>query len=132
MALEKAILGYTKTQVPSVSDRVYALYAPQGTSKPYLVFTVVSNNFIHSLGEDSGLCETRVQFSVFGDGYAGVKGVVDELKAAYRNYVEGQKTTEMSNEHWVQVTLLNAEVDMYEEDTGLFHTSLDVVFWHME
>jgi len=131
MALETAVLTYTKAQITSVSNRVYALKAPIGIANPYIVFTVVSGNFVHSMGGDSGLTETRVQFSVFGDEYGTVKGVAEDLKKAYRNYMEGGGI-KMGGQHWVQSTLLTNEIDMYEDDTNTYHTALDIMFWHME
>ena len=131
MALEPAILTHTKAQVTSVSNRVYGLHGPIGVAKPYIVFNVVSGGFIHSMGGDSGLTETKIQFSVFGDEYANVKGVVEDLKKTYRNYIEGGGAL-MSGEQWVQSTLLGNEVDMYEDDTNLYHTALDITFWHVE
>ena len=133
MALEEAILAYTKSEVTSISNRVYALKAPQGATEPYIVFFVVSNNFVHST-QDSGLTETRVQFSVFGSGYGDVKGVVEDLKDTYRNYVQGTdvEANYMGGKQWVQATLLDNETDFYEDDTGKYHTALDIIFWHVE
>ncbi len=140
MALEPAILTYTKAEITAVSSRVYAITAPQGTARPYIVFSVISNVFSHAMGGDSGLMQTRVQFSVYGDTYASVKGVVEDLKAAYRNYIQGADLAasymgadeDGEGGHWVQTTLLTNEIDFYEEDTGLYHTALDVFFWHRE
>jgi len=135
MALEKAIYQHTKDEV---TPRTYAIRAPAGVEKPYIVFNVVSISSVHAMGGDSGLTETRVQFSVYGDGYGEVKGVIENLKSAYRNYIEGNQETKMGADeegiggHWVQSTLIANEVDMYENDTGLYHTLLDVFFWHME
>jgi len=126
--LEPAILAYTKTQV---SQRTYAIKAPNGVAMPYIVFSVVSGNFVHSMGGDSGLTETRVQFSVFGDEYGAVKGVAEDLKKAYRNYMEGGGKL-MGGAQWVQSTLLTNEIDMYEDGTNLFHTALDIIFFHVE
>ena len=131
MALEPAILTYTKAQVTSVNNRVYAIKAPVGVANPYIVFSVISGNFIHSMGGDSGLSETKVQFSVFGDEYETVKGVAEDLKKTYRNYIESGGAL-MGSAQWVQSTLLTNEVDMYEDDTNLYHTALDIIFWHVE
>jgi len=131
MSLEGAILTYTKAQVLSVSNRVYGVKAPIGVATPYIVFNVVSGGFVHSMGGDSGLAETRVQFSVFGDGYGVVKTVVEDLKKTYRNYIEGGGAL-MGGAQWVQSTLLGNETDMYEDDTNLYHTALDITFWHVE
>ena len=131
MALEPAILTYTKAQVTSVSNRVYGVKAPIGVATPYIVFNVVSGDFVHSMGGDSGLAETRVQFSVFGDEYGVVKTVVEDLKKTYRNYIESGGAL-MGSAQWVQSTLLTNEVDMYEDDTNLYHTVLDIMFWHVE
>ena len=131
MSLEGAISAYTKAQVLSVNNRVYAIKAPVGVANPYIVFSVISGNFIHSMGGDSGLTETRVQFSVFGDEYGVVKTVVEDLKRTYRNYIESGGAL-MGSAQWVQSTLLTNEVDMYEDDTNLYHTVLDIMFWHVE
>jgi len=131
MSLEGAILTYTKAQVLSVSNRVYGVKAPIGVATPYIVFNVVSGDFVHSMGGDSGLAETRVQFSVFGDGYGVVKTVVEDLKKTYRNYIEGGGAL-MGGAQWVQSTLLGNETDMYEDATDLYHTVLDIIFWHVE
>lgn len=133
MALEPAILSHTKTNVPLAANRVGWLTMGQGTAKPYVVLRVVSKNFVHAMGGNvSGLTQTRVQFSVFSDDYADVKGVVEEIKKAYRKYIEGDSTKKMGSAEWVQATLLENEIDFYEPDTGLHHTALDVIFWHVE
>jgi len=131
MSLEVAVSAHTKNQITSVNNRVYGVKGPVGIAKPYIVFNVVSGNFIHSMGGDSGLTESIVQFSVFGDEYGAVKGVAEDLKKAYRNYTKGDGTL-MGSEQWVQSTLLTNEVDMYEDDTNLYHTALDITFWHVE
>ena len=133
MALEPAILAYTKAQVTSVSNRVYALKAPQGVAEPYIVFFVVSNNFVHSV-VDSGLTETSVQFNVVGPDYAGVKAVIESLKSTYRNYIQGAdvEANYMGTKQWVQATLIENESDYYIEDIGKFNSTLDVIFWHKE
>ena len=131
MSLEPAILTYTKAQVTSVSNRVYAIKAPVGVATPYIVFNVVSDDFVHSMGGDSGLTETKIQFSVYGDEYEVVKTVVEDLKKTYRNYIEGGGAL-MGGQQWVQSTLLTNEIDMYEDDTNLYHTALDIIFWHVE
>ncbi len=128
----------TKTDKDYSVSRVYAIAAPQTVDKPYIVFTAISKNFSHSMGGDDGLCRTRVQFSVWGNGYESVKGVVEELRSAYRNYIEGDSSEKMGMDeegdggHWVQTTLLDNEVDRYEDDTRLYNSVLDVLFWHRE
>ena len=137
MSLEIALFNKLK-DVNLVSNRVYAVKAPQGVTKPYIVFQVISNNFSHAMGGDDGLAQTRVQFSVWGSGYGQVKGVAEELKAAYRNYIEGDSGEKMgmasdgTGGHWVQTALLDDETDTYENDTGLYGTHLDIIFWHRE
>ena len=131
MALEVAIAAYTAAQVTAINNRIYALDAPVGVATPYVVFNVVSGGFVHSMGGDSGLTETRVQFSVYDKNYATVKGVIEDLKKTYRNYAKGDGT-KMGNAQWVQATLLTNETDMYEDNTNLFHTALDIIFFHME
>lgn len=132
MALEPAILSYTKSQVTGVSNRVYAVKAPQDVSKPYIVFNVVSNNFVADFGQDYGLNQTRVQFNVYGTGYASVKGIVESLKSTYRNYISGVESVKMANIQWVQATEPISEIDLYEDNIDLYHTALDVFFWHKE
>lgn len=138
MALIPALFTHTKENVPSVSNRVYGVIAPQGVTKPYIVFQVISNNFSHAMGGDDGLTQTRVQFSVWGSGYGQVKGVAEEIKAAYRNYIEGDSGEKMGADeegaggHWVQTALLEDETDVYEQDTGLYGVQLDIFFWHRE
>jgi len=133
MPLEAAILNYTKAQVTSVNNRVYGVVAPNGVGTPYIRFITMTPDFIHSMGDDSGLAMSRIQFSVFGAGYGEVKGVIEDLKKAYRNYRESDPTIKMGGEHWVQATLLDSQGDdRYEDDTGLYHTPIDVLFWHVE
>jgi len=38
----------------------------------------------------------------------------------------------MGGQQWVQSTLLTNEIDMYEDDTNLYHTALDITFFHVE
>lgn len=134
MALEIALLAYTKAQVTVVSNRVYALKAPQGVTEPYIVFNVISKNFIHSMDTDSGLTESVVRFSAVGATYKSAKETAEAIKTAYRNYVQGKDLfgSYMGSSEWVQATLLSGEADFYEVDTGRFYVDLDVIFWHKE
>jgi len=133
MSLEAAILAYTKAQVISVNNRVYGVRAPNGVGTPYIRFITMTPEFVHSMGDDSGLVMSRIQFSVFGDEYGEVKGVIEDLKKAYRNYKESDPTVKMGGQHWVQATLLaNQGDDRYEDATSLYHTPLDVFVWNME
>lgn len=132
MAIESAIFKYTKDNITLVDNRVHAVLAPKKSPTPYLVYNIVSNNFNHAMGGDDGLCQTTIQFNVYGKEYEEVKEVIEQIKKTYRNYIQGDPTEKMSNESWVQATLLNNEMDMYEDETNLYHSVLGITFWHKE
>ncbi len=115
-----------------VFPRIFPVIAPQGTDTPYIVYQRISTVFVNSLGGDSGLAQAVVQFSVYGYDYDGVKSAVSDLKAIFRDYIQGDSDEEMGDALWVQTSILGNERDFYEHDTKLYHSVLEVRFWYVE
>jgi hypothetical protein len=110
-----------------VSDRIYPVIAPQGSTKPCLVYTKIGNDRKHSMQGYSGLQETRIQISCFAELYETVGAVVGAKDVAAQ-VVAAMEAWEGSA--GIQAVFPAGERDMYEPDTELYHIPLDFIIWH--
>ena len=115
MSLEIALFNKLK-DVNLVSNRVYAVKAPQGVDKPYIVYSKVSNQREYSHDGFADLSRARMQVSCYADSYGSAKQVAEEVIST----LEG----------WENVSFLVNEQDLYEEDTGIYHVPVDFFIWY--
>ena len=121
MSIEIELFNRLKAQVPLVSNRVYAGIAPQGVTKPYLVYTKVSPGRQYTHGGYADLQRPRMQVSCYGTTYGSAKAVAGEVITAMEGWPG-------SND--VQAAFIEGEQDMFEQDTGLYHCPVDVILWN--
>jgi len=58
-----------------VSNRCYALVAPESAARPYIVFQVISNPTLNDLDGDVGISNRRFQVDVWADTYGAAKAL---------------------------------------------------------
>ena len=83
--IEAALRTYLETvsDVFSVfSDRMYPSVAPEGTDSPFLVYTVVSTNFMHNLDGFANQYESLMQVDIYSDSTAQSSGLITILDAS--------------------------------------------------
>lgn len=122
MSIEPKIMSYLKANVPAVNERIHFVKAIQGTAFPYIVLSKVSEQKDYSHDGASGLARPRFQVSVFGDAYVGTKLAAVEVKEAMDSW----------NADGIKFAPLQNEIDLYEEDTGLYHVPLDFFLYYQD
>lgn len=105
-----------------VGTRVYPLMAPQKVTPPYCVYFKVSSVREYSHGGFSGLQRSRIQISCYGKTYPSVKAVAVQVIAA----IESWQGVNVS----VQSALPEDEIDIYHDESELFHTAIDFFAWY--
>ena len=126
MSIEGAVFNFIKTNVPLISNRIYAAYAPQAVAKPYIVYMKVSAPREYYMEGPQDIVRARFQFSVYATGYSSCKAVVKELQDALSGFSGAMGTVSVPGAFY------DNEQDAYEEDTGLFHCPVDYFIWHKE
>ena len=109
-----------KSTVPSVSDRVYRIAAPETVNKPYITFMMISTSREYTHDGYTGLQISVFRISVFAYSMQAVEGVIAQVLAS----MEAWKTAAVSSAH------LQGGVEQYEVDTGLFHKAFDIIGRH--
>lgn len=126
MMLEKAIYSYISTYpglTALVGNRIYPLVIPQNPTYPAVAYSRVSRVYEKDLS-GTAWNQSRMQFSVYARKYSDAKAVVEQIRAAFRDY-RGK-----INGIDVMLADISNEVDLYEPDTALFHVSIDILIIH--
>lgn len=84
--IEQELFSHLKTNVPSVSERIYPLIMPQGCIKPALVYTVVSDGDQQTISGCVTAQQVRFQVDIYGTSYTEVKGILTEVKSALYSF----------------------------------------------
>lgn len=120
--LEKDLVGKLK-EVTLVNNKFYPLIAPEGTIPPYLVYSKVSSSRGYTLSGYNGTSTARMQISCYAKSYLEVKNVAQQVI----------KTLELwSNAKNIQGAFNENEIDMYDEETQLYHTPVDFIIDYKE
>jgi hypothetical protein len=120
MSIESEFFTWLKTNVPLVSNRVYALTAPQDVVNPYLVYQVIDDIPDYTHQGASGLADTRVQITLVDDDFVSVIAVADQLETALSGF-KGTLTT------IPVVALKDIETQSQDNDSGLFWITQDYI-----
>ncbi len=99
-----------------VSTRLFPALAPQGTARPYCVYTVVSKPHIYSHSGFSGLSKIKVQVSCYGDSYQQAKNVANAVISALETWPGSQGS---------QSAFCTNQQDVYETETGLYRIPIE-------
>ncbi len=124
--IETGLFTWLKSNVSSVSARVYALEAPQGAVAPYLVVQKISAPRSHTHQGADGLVVARFQFTCVATTYKGAKDVAEELRAALDGKAVTMGTTEVS------AAFYDDEIDDQDPDAKLYWVQADYLLHYKE
>lgn len=122
----RSLLANAEGVTNYVSDRIYYVQAIQEVQLPYIVMHKVSSPRVHSHDGYSNLANPRFQFSSFAETYLEAKQItraIQQVLQGYRGVSAGVH---------IQMCLYMNEVDMYEEQSGLYHVAVDYEIFHRE
>jgi hypothetical protein len=111
--IESELYTHLKDSVTSVSARIYPLLMPQNCVKPAIVYGVVYDGDIQTLGCTVGR-NIRFQIDLYGESYQQVKTIKEEIKQALYSF--RSKPLDLST------------MDGYEEGTKLHRQRFDFKF----
>lgn len=121
--IETALYSRLTTYAPLealISTRVYAVAPPQDVVLPYCVCSKVSNQRQYSHDGYSSLQRPRIQVSCFATGYLIAKQIAEQVIAALESWPGADN---------VQAAFMENEIDLYEQDTKLYHVPVDFLIW---
>lgn len=101
-----------------VSNRIFSVKAADPTP-PYVVVTKVSQQRFYHLTGSSELSRYRFQISCFAKTYVAARQVAEVVRTALEAWPGADSRCQLAH--------LANEIEMYEADTGIFHTAVD--FW---
>lgn len=129
MSIEESLFTRLSTHAglsALVSARIYPLILPQKPTLPAVTYTRVSGERVSAMGADTVIARPRFQVSCFASTYASARAVAAQVRAAlqrWRGTVGGVV---------IQDSFIESEIDLYEDDTKLYHTALDFEIIHEE
>jgi hypothetical protein len=124
VSIEETIFTRLSTHaglVALVGVRIYPLVAPEGVTKPFVIYQKISTGTVHAMSADPSLESPRFQVSAYGDTYASAKTVVAQILDALRDYTNAT----------IQRSFYENSSDFYEPETSLYHVPVDFVVWHI-
>ena len=108
--IEADLYQHLKNNTPSISGRIYPKYMPDDCEKPAVVYGVVSDGDIETLGCVVG-SSVRFQLDIYAQRYADVKAIKQEIKTALYSFA--YKPQDMFSQ------------DSYEDETNLYREMID-------
>lgn len=84
--IETELYQHLNTNVTSVGGRISPQVMPQGSAKPALVYTVISDADEHSLEGGSCAGIMRVQIDIYAKTYAEAKTIKEEVKTSLYSF----------------------------------------------
>ena len=128
MDIEQAIRAHLAADAgvaSLVGGRIYPLRLPEGYTLPALVYQVVASTEDAAHDAPAGIVSVRLQLDAWGNRYGDVKAV----RAAVRQALLGHSGA-MGGLAYVAVPAVEVELDLFEEDTGLYRVSMDYRVWY--
>jgi len=127
----KALLEFDAGVSALVGDRCYPNSAPQNSTLPYIVYTVISDVRVQSMTGLSGLASPRIQFDCFASTYGGAKAVAEAVKVALAGYADTIGSVAING------ILLVDDSDLFEPpasgaSVGTYRVSMDFIVWWSE
>jgi len=107
----------------SAGTRVYPLVLPQNPVLPAVTYRVLSTTATHLFGTDADVEAVRVQVDCWATSYSAVRALAAEVSAALNRY------SGTVNGIVVRDVLLQTELDLHEEDTGLRRVLQDFIIY---
>jgi len=131
--LEEGLHSYLSTYAgitALIGARVYSMRIPQGATMPCLTYQRISTPRINT-HDNSGiagdLTSPRFQFDAWGNTYASVKAINDQVRAAL-NGKTGSIGTAPSN-ITIRSALADNENPEYDPDSELYRSRSDYIIW---
>lgn len=126
MSFETSFVTWLKANVPLVTNRIYAVSAPQDITQPYLVYTLISAPRAYSHSGVSGIVEARYQINICADSYATTKSIAKQLRDALSGY-RGAIGTET-----VYSAFCDTELDSHDDNSELYVSISDYMISYKE
>jgi hypothetical protein len=100
-----------------INTRIYPMILPQGVTYPALAYQRISTYpRTGCFGVDDGLARATVQLTTWGDTFASVKAVANQVRQALQRWT----TT------GIQGTYIIGEFDLYDEEAEKFGAAIDI------
>ena len=97
-------------------SRVYPNIAPDGVTRPFVVYSRVSAVSENVLSGSPGLINTHLQVDVYSNAYSEAQTIAAQIVGLM--------------ESWAVQNVLTLELDEFEGDTKLHRVILDFSIWH--
>lgn len=101
-----------------VGDRIFVLQAPQGVETPYVVYSIISNNPVYTIGCVND--KPVIQYSVFSQHYSQARTIQNLIRSEIDNY---HGTLDGVSVASIQCNGLG--INEREKDSQLVHISYD-------
>ncbi len=130
MKLHEALFSYLKTYAgltALVGTKIYPLQIPQNVNVPAVVYQLISQERMHSLGGDKGMTSPSMQLTSYATTYNTAKNVAEQVRIALQNY-----TGTMGSGVTIQSVLMTSEFDGYESDTLYYFVEQEFKIYYIE
>lgn len=125
MTIEEAIYSYLSGEsgiTDLVGTRIYPLVLPQNTEYPAITYYRVSGPEHH----DKDVAYPRIQLTAWAETYEEAKTVAAEVKAALQRF---KGTMGVPGVVVIQGVFQN-DMDLYDNETGVYYVATDIKFIH--
>lgn len=117
------LLSYTGLTA-LVSTRINPVVLPTPATYPSVTYQKIGAEDELGMGQDSGICEGRLQFDCWGSTYSSTKSVAVQIKKAFKNFTGNMKGT------YIHCCKLANETDTFT--SSVFRTTLEFEFQYEE
>lgn len=118
---ESAIKALIETATSNLasSTSVYAVLAPQGSTKPYVTFEVLNETVTNVMGTETTPTEALFQINVFADTFLEIVNITNDMRTAFNRY------SGTINSVVVQDIFFENRNDFYDEQDRDYQRTLD-------
>lgn len=111
-----------------VGSRIFPLKMAPDTKLPAITYQRISGERVLSMDKDSGLAHPRIQFDAWGNSYAEVKKLAEQVRLALEGY------RDMTSTVMINGVIYLGDTDLYSEaeSTEIYRVSMDFEVWHNE
>lgn len=126
-----AYLGSISALSSLVGDRIYPNWVTDARQpRPYIVFTVASNENVDHLRDPSALVRQMVQFDIWGDVADDTWAVQTQLRKALDGYYGTMNSNTAVREARLQNILENVDGPNDGGEEPYHRLTMDVIFWY--
>jgi hypothetical protein len=116
--------------VTGLSGKVYPIEAQQGTSAPYLVYSVSGGERSRTLIQHDGLVMANYQIDLFHTSYTNILSlrrlVLTEMQAWERTNLGG------TGPYIQACTILDEPIETFDNETELYQSTIDIQICYTE